>query len=41
MSRFARRAWLGLLSLCALATCFAASAAIGLVVANGSFQLDH
>ena len=40
MSRFARRAWLGLLSLCALATCFAASAAIGLVVANGSFQLD-
>jgi uncharacterized protein YkvS len=41
MSRFARRAWLGLLSLCVVAACFAASTAIGLVVANGSFQLDQ
>jgi hypothetical protein len=41
MSRFARRALLGLLSLCVLAACFAASTAIGLVVANGSFQLDQ
>jgi len=41
MSRFARRASLGLLSLCALTASFAASPAIGLVVANGSFQLDH
>jgi len=41
MSRFARRALLGLLSLSAIGTCFAASPAIGLVVANGSFQLDH
>jgi len=31
----------GLLTLGAAATCFAASPAIGLVVANGSFQLDH
>lgn len=41
MSKFARRASLGLLSLCALSTSYAASPAIGLVVANGSFQLDH
>jgi hypothetical protein len=41
MSRFARRALLGLLTLGAVGTCFAASPAIGLVVANGSFQLDH
>lgn len=41
MSRFARRALLGLLSLGVLAACFAASTAIGLVVANGSFQLDQ
>lgn len=41
MSRFARRASLGLLWLCALSSSFAASPAIGLVVANGSFQLDH
>jgi hypothetical protein len=41
MSRFARRASLGLLSLCSLSASFAASSAIGLVVANGSFQLDH
>ena len=41
MFKFARRASLGMLSLCALSTCFAASPAIGLVVANGSFQLDH
>src|ERR1700691_758164 len=41
MSYFARRASLGLLSLCALPAGFAASSAIGLVVANGSFQLDH
>ena len=41
MSIFARRALLGLLSLCVLAACFAASTAIGLVVANGSFQLDQ
>ncbi|MGA2740327.1 MAG: hypothetical protein ABSG65_23165 [Bryobacteraceae bacterium] len=41
MSYFARRASLGLLSLCALPASFAASPAIGLVVANGSFQLDH
>jgi hypothetical protein len=40
MFKFARRASLGM-SLCALSTCFAASPAIGLVVANGSFQLDH
>jgi hypothetical protein len=41
MSRFARRASLGLLSLCSFSASFAASSAIGLVVANGSFQLDH
>ena len=41
MSRFARWALLGVLSLCTVAACFAASPAIGLVVANGSFQLDH
>ena len=41
MSSIVRRAWLGLLPLCALSTGFAASSAIGLVVANGSFQLDH
>jgi len=41
MFRLACRALLGLLSLSAIATCFAASPAIGLVVANGSFQLDH
>jgi len=41
MSRFARRAWLGLLPLCVLTAGFAAGSAIGLVVANGSFQLDH
>jgi hypothetical protein len=41
MSSFACRASLGLLSFCALSTSFAASPAIGLVVANGSIQLDH
>jgi|HubBroStandDraft_1064217.scaffolds.fasta_scaffold00441_9 hypothetical protein len=41
MFNVARRASLGLLSLCVLSTSFAASPAIGLVVANGSFQLDH
>lgn len=41
MSSFARRASLGLLSLCSFSAGFAASPAIGLVVANGSFQLDH
>ena len=41
MSYFPRRALLGLLSLCTLSASFAASPAIGLVVANGSFQLDH
>jgi hypothetical protein len=41
MFKYARRATLGLLSLCAMSTSFAASPAIGLVVANGSFQLDH
>jgi hypothetical protein len=41
MSSIFRRASLGLLVLCALAASFAASSAIGLVVANGSFQLDQ
>jgi hypothetical protein len=41
MSYFPRRALLGLLSLCTLSASFAASPAIGLVAANGSFQLDH
>jgi hypothetical protein len=41
MCTFARRASLGLLSLCALSVGFAASPGIGLVVANGSFQVDH
>jgi hypothetical protein len=41
MSSFARRASLGLLALGALSLSFAASLAIGLVVANGTFQLDH
>lgn len=41
MFRLVRRAMPGLLTLGAAATCFAASPAIGLVVANGSFQLDH
>jgi hypothetical protein len=41
MSTFSCRALLGLSSLIALSTSFAASPAIGLVVANGSFQLDH
>jgi hypothetical protein len=41
MSRFARRAWLGLLSVCAVSASFAATPGIGLVIANGSFQVDH
>ncbi|MGO4883532.1 MAG: hypothetical protein ACLP59_22350 [Bryobacteraceae bacterium] len=41
MSSFARRALSGLVSLCVSAACYAASSAIGLIVANGSFQLDH
>jgi hypothetical protein len=41
MFKYARRVSLGLLSLYAVSTSFAASPAIGLVVANGSFQLDH
>ena len=41
MSKIARRASLGLMSLCAAAASFAASSAIGLVVADGSFQLDR
>jgi hypothetical protein len=41
MSSFACRASLGLLFICTLSAGFAASPAIGLVVANGSFQLDH
>jgi hypothetical protein len=41
MSSIARRASLGLLPFCVFSTSFAASPAIGLVVANGSFQLDH
>jgi len=41
MNRFARRASLGLLSLCAFSLSFAASSGIGMVVANGSFQVDH
>jgi hypothetical protein len=41
MSIIARRASLGLMSFCAAAASFAASSAIGLVVANGSFQLDR
>jgi len=41
MFNIARRASLGLLPLYALSTSFAASPAIGLVVANGSFQMDH
>ena len=41
MRGFARRASLGLLSLCALSAGFAASPGIGMVVANGSFQVDH
>ncbi|MGC9946229.1 MAG: hypothetical protein ABSF64_07650 [Bryobacteraceae bacterium] len=41
MFSFARRASLGLLSLWAVPASFAASSAIGLVVANGSFHLDQ
>ena len=41
MFNFVRRASLGLLSLGALSTGFAASSGIGLVVVNGTFQLDH
>jgi hypothetical protein len=41
MSNIAGRAKPGLLSLCAVAASFAASSGIGLVVANGSFQLDQ
>jgi len=41
MSKFAPGVSLGLVLLCALTASFAASRAIGLVVANGSFQLDH
>ncbi|MGD0361493.1 MAG: hypothetical protein ABSC93_11520 [Bryobacteraceae bacterium] len=41
MSSIARRVSLGLLSLCGLSASFAANSAIGLVVADGSFQLDH
>ena len=41
MLRFASRVTLGLFVLCALSSCFAASPAIGLVTADGSFQLDH
>jgi hypothetical protein len=40
MSSIARRASLGLLSLCFIPASFAASSAIGMVVANGSFQLE-
>lgn len=41
MSRFTGRVLLGLFVLCALSSSFAASPAIGLVTAEGSFQLDH
>lgn len=41
MSRFARRASLGLLFLGAFSASYAGTPAIGLVVADGSFQLDH
>jgi hypothetical protein len=41
MFSIARRASLGLLSLCVVAASFAASTVIGLVVANGSFQVDR
>ena len=41
MSCLIRRALPGLLTLCVLPASFAAHPAIGLVVANGSFQLDH
>ncbi|HUD99480.1 MAG TPA: hypothetical protein VMR62_07895 [Bryobacteraceae bacterium] len=41
MSSMGRRVSLGVFSICALAVGFAASSAIGLVVANGSFQLEH
>ncbi|MGA3043171.1 MAG: hypothetical protein ABSF54_20530 [Bryobacteraceae bacterium] len=41
MSRFARRASLGLLAFYAVAAGFGATPGIGLVVANGSFQVDH
>ncbi|HTQ55055.1 MAG TPA: hypothetical protein VMI94_11380 [Bryobacteraceae bacterium] len=41
MSAFARRTLSGLSLLCALSTAFAAGPAIGLAVANGSFQLDR
>src|SRR5580698_4747305 len=37
----ARRATLGFLTFCVVAASFAASTAIGLVVANGSFQVDR
>ena len=41
MFKIARRAMLGLLPFYALSVSSAAGPAIGLVVANGSFQLDH
>lgn len=41
MSSFALRSMPGLFMFCALPGSFAANPAIGLVVANGSFQLEH